>query len=295
MCIRDRSQTVGAVNITGPGTIQDGTLTGTSYTDSATSGIATVNAILGGVGSTLTQSGAGTLVLGNMNTYTGGTTISAGTLLVGNSGALGSGAVNQSGGNLGTSGAGGIQINMPGGYTQSGGTLTLQLNAAPVGGLNAANDLLNVTGSAALNGGLTVKFNFVPAKGDLFTVVETTTGITSAGAGYLTPITSPAGYQVTGSILPGGDDFSVDVTSVNLQLNTIPGIFLTPNQTNIALYLANPNLATTNPALFNAFQTIIGNPQAVEAALDQLSPEKFANFARSTIINLSLIHIWLAR
>jgi autotransporter-associated beta strand protein len=236
-------------------------------------------------GATFAQGSSGTSVLSNANTYSGGTTISAGTLMVGNSGALGTGPVTQSGGNLGTTGAGGIQINMPAGYTQTGGTLTLQLNATadPVTGLNASNDVVNVTGAATLDGTLALKFNFVPVKGDMFTVVETTTGVT--GAGFTTPIVSPAGYLVTGSIIDSGDDFSVDVISTQLQLTTIPGVSLTPNQTAIALYLGNPNLAATNPALNNAFVSILSSPQAVEDALEQMNPEKFANFARSTIFN----------
>ena len=67
------SQTVGAVTIAG-GTIQDGTLTGTSYTSTG----GTVSASLGGTGS-LTAS-SGTLTLSGTNSYSSGTTISGGTL-----------------------------------------------------------------------------------------------------------------------------------------------------------------------------------------------------------------------
>jgi autotransporter-associated beta strand protein len=286
----------GTNTYTGATTVSAGTLSLTGALND-TSGVTTSGTGVfsetgaGSIGgaATFAQGSSGTSVLSNANTYSGGTAISAGTLLVGNSGALGTGLVTQSGGNLGTSGAGGIQINMPAGYTQNGGTLTLQLNATadPVTGLNAANDLVNVTGAAVLNGTLALKFNFVPVKGDMFTVVETTAGITPnpPAAGFVTPIVSPAGYQVTGSIIDSGDDLSVDVISTQLQLPTVPGISLTPNQTAIALYLGNPNLAATNPALNNAFVSILGSPQAVEDALEQMNPEKFANFARSTIFN----------
>jgi uncharacterized protein YhjY with autotransporter beta-barrel domain len=271
------------VNVTGGSIAGTGTITGNvNYMSSSAS---TFNGVIGGVGSALTMNGGGSLTLGNTNTYGGGTTISAGSLLVGNPGALGTGPVTQSGGNLGTSGAGGIQINMPAGYTQNGGTLTLQLNAAPVGGLNAANDLVNVTGSATLDGTLAIKFNFVPVKGDMFTVVETTTGVTAAGAGFTTPIVSPAGYQVTGSILPNGDDFSLDVTSTQFALTAQLGGYYTPNRAAILNYI---DANVTSGPLFTAITQALGGGNLSSTAADiadQENPEKFGNFAISTIFN----------
>ncbi len=71
---------VGAVTLSG-GTIQNGTLTGTSY--SATGGTISANGVLAGMAA-LTKTGAGTTTLAGANTYSGGTTISAGKLLVTN-------------------------------------------------------------------------------------------------------------------------------------------------------------------------------------------------------------------
>ena len=56
------------------------------------------NAISGG--SSLWQTGSGVTSINKANTYTGGTKISAGTLAIGNAGALGTGALSQSGGEL---------------------------------------------------------------------------------------------------------------------------------------------------------------------------------------------------
>ncbi len=67
------------------------------------SGIDSFAGGLGGSGTdqnnlALVQAGSGTLTLSAANTYTGGTTISAGTLVVGNSATLGGGDVNLNGG-----------------------------------------------------------------------------------------------------------------------------------------------------------------------------------------------------
>ena len=92
------SQTVGALSITaanaGGNTIQNGSLTGTSYAASNTSGNAIVTANLLANGSAgLTMSGVGgMLTLDGSITYTGTTTISGGTLTMGTGGTLGTGS-----------------------------------------------------------------------------------------------------------------------------------------------------------------------------------------------------------
>ena len=82
-----KTPTVGAVSVTG-GTVQNGSLTGSSYALQA----GTINAAMNGSGVTLTKSTAGTATLSGNNGYTGGTTISAGTLTINGSGTLGGGS-----------------------------------------------------------------------------------------------------------------------------------------------------------------------------------------------------------
>ena len=96
------SDTVGVVTLSS-GSIAGttGTLTGSSYTVSNTSGTTTISANLGG-SAALTKSGAGALTLSGANTYTGGTTVSAGTLTLadGTNALADTGAVTVSGGIL---------------------------------------------------------------------------------------------------------------------------------------------------------------------------------------------------
>ena len=96
------SDTVGVVTLSsGSITGTTGTLTGSSYTVSNTSGTTTISANLGG-SAALTKSGAGALTLSGANTYTGGTTVSAGTLTLadGTNALADTGAVTVSGGIL---------------------------------------------------------------------------------------------------------------------------------------------------------------------------------------------------
>jgi len=95
------NDTVGAVTLSSGSIIGSGTLTSnTSFAVTNTSGTATISARLGGTGA-LTKSGNGTLVLSGNNTYSGGTTLTAGTLRVtSNATALGTGTLTLSGGAL---------------------------------------------------------------------------------------------------------------------------------------------------------------------------------------------------
>ena len=112
------------------GTLQGGTINVTKVTGTA----GTISANLNGTGA-FTKSGAGILILGGTNSYTGGTTVNGGTLLV--SGTVGAITV-ASGGTLGGNGfVGNTSVS-------SGGTIAA---GASVGLLNVAN-LTLAAGSA---------------------------------------------------------------------------------------------------------------------------------------------------
>ncbi len=235
----------------------------------------------------LTQTGAGTTILTGTNGYGGGTIISSGMLAVGNLSALGTSGVTMNGGALAT--ANGVhQINVGGSYVQNGGTLMLNLNATPDGsGLNAVNDILDVTGTATLNGTLALDFTFVPVKGAVFTVVDATGGITAApGANFAAPNVTPPGYVVTTAEAMSGDEFQVTIVSTSLALNGLLGNASTPNRAGILNYI--DSYVTSGPLYTAVGQALTGagNPQAIAVDIaDQESPERFGNFARSNVFN----------
>ena len=239
----------------------------------------------------VTQSGAGALILTGHNTYANGTTIAAGSLLVGSATALGTGNVTNAAGTLATYGSEHV-INVGTGavvsnYIQdSGATLFLNLNGAPSSnpGVTDTNDVLKVSGTATLNGTLALNFTFAPAKGSVFEVVETGGGIVGTpGANFLVPTVAPRGLAITASESIDHDDFFVTIMSAQLSLTSIPGVVYTPNQAAVANYISSH---VTSGPLFGALARIAASdPQALPAVQDQLSPEQFGNFVRSTVFN----------
>jgi outer membrane autotransporter protein len=115
------ANTYSGATVIGAGTLQVGSggTSGTLGTGNVTNNAAlvfnrsdsvTVGNLIVGTGS-LTQSGAGTVVLTGANTYSGGTTVGAGTLGLGADNVLGGGLVTMSGGGLATSGGARALIN----------------------------------------------------------------------------------------------------------------------------------------------------------------------------------------
>ncbi len=245
----------------------------------------TVSSTITGAGN-LKKVGSGTLILNAANTYSGGTTLSAGTLVAGNSTALGTGGFSQTGGTLETDGVNHtITVgNGTNGFDQTTGTLAITLNGAPGA---ASNDQVHVTGTAALDGTLDINYTPITAASTAtYTIVTTTAGITSVGAGYLTPtLTSGALIlHVTGEKV--GDDFDITISTSQGSFGAITG--LTPNQQQVASYIdrfaGNPPTGALGN-LVNSLDAISVNSAALGNALNQLMPLNFARFTSSTAFN----------
>ena len=130
----------------------------------------TLTNVVSGSGS-ITQSGVGALTLSGNNTYSGGTSLSAGTLIIGSNTALGSGALTISAGTLATNG--------------TARTLT---NTNTVNGsftFNSPSDL-TLSGTAALGNNITVTVSGVGALTFGGIVSGSTRILTKAGTGTLT-------------------------------------------------------------------------------------------------------------
>lgn len=156
------NQNVGAVTITG-GTIVGlgGTLTGTSY--SVLASATPITATLAGVGA-LTKTGAGAAELAGANSYTGGTTLSAGVLAITNPGNLGGAAS---------------------GLVFDGGTLKLA-TGSPITSFTGSVPGTALGHTVTFNAGKTVGLEIVDA-GTTFTadkiLDQTTGGFTKDGTG----------------------------------------------------------------------------------------------------------------
>jgi len=128
-------------------------------------GATTVTNAISGTG-TLTQAGTGTVLLPNANTYSGGTTVSAGTLLAGNATAIGGTATN-------ISVASGATFGLTGGIKMISRTGLLTLNS---NGLSPTSTLLNSSGTNSYEGNISLSGNA--------TIEENAGQILYVGSGY---------------------------------------------------------------------------------------------------------------
>ena len=227
----------GTLQVGNGGTTGNGNVTNNAALIFNNSGNNTVNGAISG-GGTIALSGAGTVTLAAANTYTGGTTISAGTLLVNGTNGTSVVTVNN-GGKLGGKGKiGGLVTLNSGGILSPGnlvGTLTIATNltansgtilnfdlgttsdkVAVGGDLNLAGTL-NVTDSGGLGNGTytlftyggnlvlnTVTFGTMPA-GKLYELDTTTAGQVNLIVGVIaTNVPAFPGALGFGSIVTGG-------------------------------------------------------------------------------------------
>jgi hypothetical protein len=228
--------------------------------DSTTiSGVIADGGTSGGTGASLVKAGTGTLLLDGTNTYTGGTTVSAGTL--GGTGSVG--AVNVGNGGTVAPGEGaGIFHTGNVGFT-TGASFAIELGGTTVG---TQYDQLQVTGTVNL-GGATLSGSllngYTPSNGDSFVIVTGTGGISSTFAGI-------ADNGFTGI---GGHAFQVDYQSNNVVLTAVP----TPPAT----------LTGLGPSVTFAENTVNTAAQVLDSVVDFTDP--IGSFNNSTLTVAGLL------
>jgi autotransporter-associated beta strand protein len=169
---------------------------------------------------TLTKSGAGTMHLGAVSTYTGGTIVSAGKLLVNSTSGLGSSVVTVSGGILGGTGtiSGAVTVNSGGTITPGPGTSigTLTLNSAPTfngtnfmkidrnNGSSRADKIVLTAGTLNYGGTLAISnAGLALAGGEVFTNF-TASGYGGSFANYSLPNPGPGLNWYVGNLTVNG-------------------------------------------------------------------------------------------
>ena len=160
----------------------------------------------------IVKSGEGTWLLEGLNTTTGATTVEQGTL--GGNGSVG-GSLSVSGGATFAPGAHGSSAV---GDFGVGGNFILHPEAVlaiQLSGLGPANtDLLNVAGSANLNGALCLTtLDFSPALGNQFTVLSAAGGVVGSFASTQLPLLVPG---LAWSVQYGTTSITLEVVAANL-------------------------------------------------------------------------------
>ena len=158
--------------------------TANAYTFAGTGSIAGVTA--------LTKSGNNSLTISNANTYTGGTTISAGQISINNASALGTGPIVFAGGNIDNTSGGAITLSTNNAQTWSGdftfgGSNALNLGAGAVTLTGNRTVTVNGTGALTVGGVISGAFGLTKAGNGTLTLngANTYTGTTTVNAGTI--------------------------------------------------------------------------------------------------------------
>ncbi|HEY6842420.1 MAG TPA: autotransporter domain-containing protein, partial [Chthoniobacterales bacterium] len=243
---------------------------GTFLADAGT--ISTFSAAINGAGS-LTKDGLGTLDLTGENVYQGGTVLNAGTLTVHSGQALGLGNVTVNGGILRTDPQ---PINVKGNYTQTGGTLQLQ-----VAGANAGQyDTLNVGGNASLGGTLQViSLGFRPKAGNQLTLVSTGGVVSGRFGQFIDPFSSvEPEFTIAGLVY--------NSNSVVLEFRTAASFALTPNQFAAANLVDAVHL---EPGAANLISFLNTEPfDNLPGDLEKISPDGLTAFYEISFSNANI-------
>jgi autotransporter-associated beta strand protein len=245
--LNGQSQQVAGVS--GSGTVNS-TTSGGALTTTVAAGTQTFTGLITGQMS-LTKAGAGTQALTKANTYTGGTTISAGTMLISNTSgsAFGPGQVTLNAGTIAGSGLIGGNVLLNGGLLNSTGTISANVSGGSGAHLIAAGSLntlgtTNITGSLTLNKFSTLDFqnmtnltthDLIKVTGSLafsgtgqstlvlpgFGIPQGTLNLIQFGS---TALANASNFAVQGGLLSG---MSLNMTTTALQLTYIPNEWIT--------------------------------------------------------------------
>jgi len=230
----------------------------------------TISQAITGTGG-LTKIGAGTLTLAGTNSYSGGTVLNAGTLVVNGPQALGLGNVQV---NAGILRADPQPINVAGNYTQTGGTLQLQIAGA------GQYDFLHVSGNANLGGTLQlISLGYQPKLGDQLTLVSATGSITGRFANWVNPFTIAPGFNSI-QLVYGQKSILLKflelATPIVITTVDFASFARTPNQLAAANLLDAVQL---DPAAANLMDFLYQEPFAdLPNDFDKISPESLTAF-----------------
>ena len=237
----------------------------------------------------LIKDGAGTLLLQAANTYTGGTQVTQGRLAV--NGALASQVWVAEGGELGGSGAiqGNVssdgrlaagnsigQLTINGDLTQSASSTTqVEINdGGTTAGIN--NDLVHVTGTAAINGTVEVKSapgNYVD--GSLYTFLQADGGVTGSYTGITDDLAFFDAVLIYNSL---SVQFLLQANSTNYQ-----ALAQTSNQLSVAGYLDAHSRGASGELgeIFDALKYL--NTSTAIGAFDQLGGQIYGTSQQLTL------------